>query len=303
MFRRIFESTCYTMNQRKCMQEGRPSQTAFGVARRRAAHQLLDQRPLVLDDPIAVPILGPHTAAQITGDPEKHNHPFARGMRAFMVARSRYAEDQLLQAIHSGVQQYVVLGAGLDTFAYRNPHPAERLSVFEVDHPATQQWKRQLLDEGRIPIPRTVNYVPVDFEQKTLAAGLAESNFDFRRAAFFSWLGVTPYLTLEAFRSTLSAIGALPSGSGVTFEYVLDHSLLSVRERMALDLLAARVEKAGEPFQLFFTPQQMRDELQNHGFARMEELTSDEINRRYFQERPDGLRLHGNVARLITAWV
>src|ERR1700743_3488563 len=109
------------------MQEGRPSLTAYGVARRRAAHQILDHAPLVLDDPVAVPILGANVTAEITNNLDKHNSPFARGMRAFMVARSRYAEDQLHYAVTGGVQQYVVLGAGLDTFAYRNPYPHEQL--------------------------------------------------------------------------------------------------------------------------------------------------------------------------------
>ncbi|QNI32040.1 class I SAM-dependent methyltransferase [Alloacidobacterium dinghuense] len=282
------------------MQEGNPSKTAFGVARRRAAHQILDQQPLVLTDPIAVPILGPQTAASIRAEAEKHNHPFSLAMRAFMVARSRYAEDQLRTAITTGVRQYVILGAGLDTFAYRNLN--HELKVFEVDHPATQEWKRYLLAQAVIEVPPSLTFVPVDFEKHTLTDGLAQARFDFAKPAFFSWLGVTPYLTLEAFRATIHAIAAMPQGSGVTFEYTVERSLLSFREKMAFDVIAERVAKAGEPFQLFFSPDAMQQELSSAGFTRIEELTSDEINERYFRDRRDSLKLQGNVARLITAW-
>ena len=285
------------------MQEGRPSRTAFGVARRRAAHQLLDASPLVLDDPIAVPILGPDTAASITAEREKHSQPFSCSMRAFMVARSRYAEDHLRQAIIRGATQYVVLGAGLDTFAYRNPYPAEQLRVYEVDHPSTQQWKRELLANAAIVVPSGLTFAPVDFEKQTLAAGLAETSFDFRQPTFFSWLGVTPYLTLEAFRATIHAIAQMPAGSGVTFEYALPRALLNERERAAFDAIAERVAMAGEPFQLFFSPQEMELELRGQSFKEIEELDTADINARFFAGRSDGLRLHGGPARLITAWL
>jgi methyltransferase (TIGR00027 family) len=282
------------------MQEGRPSKTAFSVARRRAAHQILDSQPLVLSDPIAVPILGPGAAANITAEADTHNSQFGRAMRSFVVARSRYAEEHLRTAVENGVTQYVVLGAGLDTFAYRNPYA--QLKVFEVDYPATQEWKRYLLAQVLIEIPPSLTFVPVDFEKQNLTDGLALTTFDFAKPAFFSWLGVTPYLTLDAFRATIHAIGSMPEGSGVTFEYALDRSLLSFREKIAFDFIADRVAQAGEPFQLFFSPDDMREELRHAGFTRIEELTSSEINDRYFRDRRDGLKLQGNVARLITAW-
>jgi methyltransferase (TIGR00027 family) len=285
------------------MEEGRPSRTAFGVARRRAAHQLIDQPPLVLDDPVAVPILGPDAAAEIKANLQKYDSLPGRGLRAFMAARSRYAEDQLHQAIIRGVRQYVILGAGLDTFPYRNPYPPEQLKIFEVDHPATQQWKLELLARANINIPSELTFAPVNFEQQTLATGLTQTSFDFQHPAFFSWLGVTPYLTLEAFRATIRTIGNMPSGSGVTFEYALSRSLLKEHEKLGFDRLAMRVEAAGEPFQLFFSPEQMKAELATAGFYQVEELTSDRINDRYFQDRSDGLRLYGGLARLITAWM
>src|SRR5579872_3498613 len=136
------------------MQHSSPSRTALRVAMRRAAHQLYDARPLVLDDPIAVPILGNDYLPEVHKTATKLHKPFSVALRAFLVARSRYAEDQLAQAVSYGVTQYVLLGAGLDTFAYRNPYP--HLHVFEVDHPATQQWKRDLLQTNAIPIPSSL---------------------------------------------------------------------------------------------------------------------------------------------------
>src|SRR5271157_5907593 len=177
------------------METGRPSRTAFRVAQRRAIHQVLDQPP-VLNDPIAIPLLG----HEFKFDPENESSRFARAFRAFMVARSRLAEDQFVAAAAQGLTQYVVLGAGLDTFAYRNP--LAQVRVFEVDFPATQQWKRSMLASASIPIPANLTFVPLDFEHMTLAEGLASAGFDATQPAFFGWLGVVPYLSLPAFRST-----------------------------------------------------------------------------------------------------
>src|SRR5580658_4555991 len=162
------------------MQEGKFSRTAHRVAIRRAAHQLLDH-PRVLDDPLALRIIGSEAAEELRTNPKEH-HAFSRAFRAFMAARSRYAEDELASAVALGVTQYVVLGAGLDTFAYRNPHPG--LRVFEVDHPATQTWKREQLQAASIPVPPSLTFVPVDFEQQTLADGLEHSGFNASATAF-----------------------------------------------------------------------------------------------------------------------
>lgn len=229
-------------------------------------------------------------------------HPVARDFRAFMVVRSRYVEDQLAAAVAQGVAQYVVLGAGLDTFAYRNPFPA--LRVFEVDFPATQAWKRELLKEAGIAAPAELTYVPLDFEHQALAAGLAEAGFDAGAPAFFGWLGVTPYLTLQAFRATLNAIAQLPAGSGVGFDYALSPETLSPQGRIAFDALAGRVVAAGEPFQLFFTPDELERELRSAGFQRIEQRDSDQLNDLYFKERADGLKLSAvKLGMLASAWV
>jgi methyltransferase (TIGR00027 family) len=274
------------------------SKTALRVALRRAAHQIHDS-PVVFDDPIAVAILGAAYAEELKRTPLRSDRPFSVGLRAFLVARSRYAEDNLRRAVETGVNQYVLLGAGLDTFAYRNPYA--RLRVFEVDHPATQQWKRELLQRNGIAIPERIAYTPVDFERQSLSAQLSDAGFNFQEPAFFAWLGVVPYLTLEAFRDTLSFVSAQPHGSGLTLDYGQPRSVLPPLERLALDSLASRVEQAGEPFQLFFTPSEIAAELSS--FHNIEDLGAPEINARYFHGRTDQLAMRGSAGRLLSAWL
>ena len=284
------------------MDHTRPSRTALRVAMRRAAHQLYDAHPLVFDDPIAVDILGSHAVEleRTPGrNPRNKPRPFSVALRAFIVARSRYAEDLLAQAVARGVTQYVLLGAGLDTFAHRNPYP--RLRVFEVDHPATQQWKLDLMCDGGLSVPASLAYVPVDFERHSLAPQLHAAGFDSSAPAFFAWLGVVPYLTLATFRATLTFISAQPLGSGVVFDYGQPRDALPPREQLAFDSLASRVSLAEEGFQLFFTPPKVAAELA--AFYDLEDLGSPEINERYFAGRTDGLRAMGSAGRLVSAWL
>jgi methyltransferase (TIGR00027 family) len=258
-----------------------PSRTAERVALRRAAHQILD-RPKVFNDPLAVAIAG---ASEFP--PET---PLDRLLRAFMAARSRYAEDQLALAAERGVRQYVVLGAGLDTYAYRS---APGIRVFEVDHPATQAWKRSRLQDAGIAIPDSMTFVAVDFERHSLADELSRAGFKMDQPAFFSWLGVIMYLTLEAATETLRFIAARPPGSGVTFDYATE----------TWEPLARRVARAGEPFRLFFDPTDLARLLHKLGFNQLEDLDGPKINARYFRDRTDGLQVAGNRGHLITAWV
>ena len=279
------------------METGLPSRTALGVAIRRAVHQLLDPPP-VLNDPIAIPILGEH----FLFEPERQAHPYARAFRAYLAARSRVAEDQLAQAVASGVRQYVLLGAGLDTFAYRDPWP--ELQVFEVDHPSTQLWKRTLLHDAKIPEPANLTYVPLDFEHHTLREGLTEANFDFTQPAFFTWLGVTHYLTLKAFRGTIDLVAAMPPTSGVVFDYGLSDEELSPRRRQQRADLAARVAAVGEPFQLAFRKVQLENELRSAGFGTIEQIDSDDLNRLYFNDRADNLALpEEGMGQMAVAWI
>jgi methyltransferase (TIGR00027 family) len=280
------------------MEEAIPSRTALRVALRRAAHQLHDS-PVVFDDPMAVALLGATYAEELRRTPLREDRPFSVSLRAFLVARSRYAEDNLKKAVERGVEQYVLLGAGLDTFAYRNSFA--QLRVFEVDHPATQQWKRELMERNRIAIPESVTYTPVDFERESLSARLGDTGFNQRAPTFFAWLGVVPYLTLEAFRGTLSFISAQPPGSGVTLDYGQPRAVLPPLEQLAHDSLASRVQQAGEPFRLFFTPAEIAAEFSR--FHSLEDLGNREINARYFSGRTDQLAVRGSAGRLFSAWL
>ena len=272
---------------------------------RRAAHQIYDAQPLVLNDPIAVPILGETYLPEVHRTATKLNKPFSVALRAFLVARSRYAEDTLAHAVASGVTQYVLLGAGLDTFAHRNPHPS--LRVFEVDHPATQQWKRELLQASSIPAPSNLTYAPVDFEHRSLPEQLHAAGLDSTIPTFFAWLGVVPYLTLTAFRATLGFIAAQPSGTGLVLDYGQPRSALPFLEQLAHDSLASRVQLAGEPFQLFFTPAEIAAELTAFraiaDIEDIEDIGSTEINARYFSNRTDALKVLGTAGRLLSAWL
>jgi methyltransferase (TIGR00027 family) len=268
------------------------------VAVRRAAHQVLDV-PHVLDDPIALPIIGPTAAAEMHASLATHQQGPSRAIRAFVVARSRVAEDELARAVGRGTTQYVVLGAGLDTFAYRSPYPESALRVFEVDHPATQAWKRRQLAAGEIAIPPSVTFAPVNFERETLADGLSRAGFDTRAPAFFSWLGVTMYLTEDAIDSTLRFIASTPHGGGLVFDYAVAKTSLGLRERVALGVLQLRVASVGEPFRTFFEPHALCDRLSAMGFQEVTDLGPDVLNARYFRDRADGLSVRGSLVRLM----
>jgi len=186
-----------------------------------------------------------------------------------------------------------LLGAGLDTFAYRNPFRSAGVHVFEVDHPATQEWKRAQLREAGIAIPEDMTFAAVDFERQSIEDGLLQAGFEMHRPAFFSWLGVTPYLSRPAFDATIQFIASMPSGSGVVFDFAVERSLLSPAQQLALDALAERVARAGEPFQLLFDPAVLASDLARLGFGNIEDLAAEEINARYFAGRSDGLAVSG----------
>jgi methyltransferase (TIGR00027 family) len=264
------------------VQSGRPSRTAQAAATHRAAHQLLEQGN-IFPDPLAVRIVGedPETVVR-----EAREHPSRRGMRLFIAVRTRFAEDALAAAVKLGVRQLVVLGAGLDTYAYRNPFGAD-LRVFEVDHPATQAWKRERLTDAAIPLPDSLTFAPVDFERQTLPEGLASAGFDPSQHTFFTWLGVVPYLTAEAVWSTLGFIASLPNGAHVVFDYSDPPDSLSPEARALHAKRAARVEALGEAWVTHFEAEPLRARLMALGFSEVEDLGPPEIVSRYFPNRTD----------------
>jgi len=267
---------------------------------RRAAHQMID-RPLVFDDPIAVKLLSP--LLSIPGhnyDIKRARHPVSKAFRSFLVARSRYAEEQLALSLATDVRQYVILGAGLDTFAYRNQ--TRDLLIYEVDLPATQIWKRSLLADAGIHEPSNLTFVPLDLEKNNLATALEKAGFNFASAAFVSWMGVTSYLTLNGFRKTLETLGALHMGCALSFDFSQPRHVLGKVGQTALDRTAQRLAAAGERMQLYFTTSSLENELHRAGFDRWELLGTDDLNARYFADRTDGLRLVEGSPQLATAW-
>jgi methyltransferase (TIGR00027 family) len=276
------------------------SKTAEKVAARRAAHRVLDA-PLVFDDPLANAILAPSLAERLRTNPQEFNAgPWALRLRAALVARSRFAEDALAEAVAHGVRQYVVLGAGLDTFAYRNPFAD--LRVFEVDHPATQASKRKRLAAAGVTVPPTTTYVAVDLAHASLGDAMASSTFDAGAPSFWSWLGVVMYLDRSAIRETLAFIGSQPKGTGLVFDYGTPPSWFNLRHRFAIARLQGRLKAIGEPWKTFLKPVEARALLTEAGFTSIDDLGAREIDARYFAGRTDGLRVSG-AAHLVRAMV
>jgi methyltransferase (TIGR00027 family) len=262
------------------MQVGQPSRTAWAAAAHRAAHQLLENGA-IFKDPLAVRILG-ENAETIARDAEVE--PWRRPMRIFIAARTRFAEDALAAAVARGTRQLVVLGAGLDTFAYRNPF-SDRLRVFEVDHPATQAWKRKRLSAAAITIPASLTFAPIDFERQMLADGLAAAGFDTEEPTFFTWLGVIPYLTEEAIFSTLRFIANLAGPSNVVFDYADPPETLSPEVRAYHDRRATRVAAIGESWITYFEADKLRPRLLDLGFTEIADLGPPQLAARYYPQR------------------
>jgi methyltransferase (TIGR00027 family) len=277
-----------------------PSQTALGAAVQRAAHRLLE-RPLIFDDPLSLPILGLERVRWLATHLDRFRSAGAGALRASLVVRSRAAEDALAEAVAGGTRQAVILGAGLDTFGCRNPHP--RLRVFEVDLPATQAWKRERLADQGIAVPRSLAFVAVDFETQTLEARLAAAGLRTEAPVFFSWLGVTMYLSREAIAQTLRYAGTrCAPGSTVVFDYLPAAATLPAAARRARDALAARVAAAGEPWISEFEPAALAALVRAQGFRKVHDLDADALQSRYFAGRADGFALTGS-ARLMVASV
>jgi methyltransferase (TIGR00027 family) len=258
----------------------------------RAAHQLFD-RPLVFEDALALAVIGLETEAELRRGRDWRGHA-APGLRAFIATRSRLAEDLLADAAGGGAGQYVVLGAGLDTYGYRHSQGRPPLSIFEVDHPATQAWKRARLKEAGLAIPSNVFHAPVDFEREPLDAGLRSAEFDFDKPTFVAWLGVTPYLSRDAVMTTLGFVASqLGKGSEIVFDYAEPADDSDPSHRARFDALSARVARAGEPFRTFFDPATLAREVKVLGFSDMQDWDAPALNARYFAGRSDGLRIAG----------
>ena len=256
------------------MKPNEPSRTALMIARQRAAHQLLDHGS-ILNDPFAL---------QILREDEKDvlqfatAHPFASIGRFFTAARSRIAEDALSAVVATGIRQIVILGAGLDTFALRNGE--SELRIYEVDHPATQVWKRERLAEAQVTLPPSLVFVAVDFERDDLGKSLVAAGFQQNLPAFFTWLGVVPYLTPEAIGATLDFIASTPH-SEVVFDYMEPPESFSGELGKLEKARAQQLEKMGERSATRFDPTGMAALLRTHGFSAIEDIDFHQIRSRF----------------------
>lgn len=299
------------------MEDGKPSFTAIGVAVERAVHQVLDDDPKILCDPIALPIVeglvrenfairwpqryataSPTVSAlsrqDILDAADELRNPMWALLRSSLLVRSRFTEDCLTEAVAGGVQQYVILGAGLDTFSYRQPPWAKDLRIFEVDHPATQQWKREHLAQVNIPIPDNLEFCPLDFEQTALADGLARTSFDCYLPTFFSWLGVTMYLTHDAIESTFRFVLSLPQRSEIVFDFSPTPESMNAADvkywAEVTAVLGPLLAAHREPIIRLFQAEELQGWLTRLGFAKLFLFASELATDRYFAGRRDGLR-------------
>lgn len=268
------------------MTERNPSKTAAGVALLRAAHQLIDGEPKVLADPIAEKLLHPMARDWLATNPAELQAPAARALRSHVVTRSRFAEDRLQEAVARGVRQYVLLGAGLDSFAYRQPAWAADLRIFEIDHPSSQRDKQERLRSAGIVPPENLVWAGIDFEHTSLRDGLIQSGFDPSAPAFMSCLGVLVYLEEAAVNQVFSFVASLPPSSEIAFTF-------SGPEQEAKDpshpSLASRVAALGEPFRSYLLEDELVPKLTGFGFSEVTLLTPEQTRERYFQGRSDGL--------------
>jgi methyltransferase (TIGR00027 family) len=265
------------------MRTGQHSVTALGLAAIIAAHQERDGGR-VFADPLVGRLLLGADAGEATL--EAFFDPEIEDVRLLVAARARFAEDALVAAVEGGVRQAVVLGAGLETFAYR--HPYTGLRVFEVDHPATQAWKRELLAGAGIAEPPSLTFAAIDFERTGLADGLAEVGFAADRAAFFVWMGVVPYLRPSTVYATLGFVGALPGGSAVVFDYGEPPVAMSPERRAWYEARDAWAAEHGGPFLSEFTPGDLASRLPGLGLSLVEDVTYEDLVVRYGASRPPG---------------
>jgi len=258
------------------MKPNEPSRTALIPARQRAAHQLLDHGA-ILYDPFAMEILREDEKDVLQF---ANQHPLASIGRLLSTARSRIAEDALSGAVERGIQQIVILGAGLDTFALRNPHAARQIRIYEVDHPATQEWKRRRLAEAKIALPPWLIFVSVDFERDDVGKKLVPAGFEQNSPAFFSWLGVVSYLTQEAIGSALDYMSSIPS-SEVVFDYMESPEASSDEIRQLVTERTEELKKIDERWVSQFEPAGIAAILRSHGFSAIDDIGFQEIKSRF----------------------
>jgi methyltransferase (TIGR00027 family) len=285
----------------RLMHDRQPSQTALAAAAARAAHLVVDREPLIFRDPVAADLIGEPGAEMVGYHRRSGDHVVLAGTRAQVSVRSRWTERRLATLAGRGLTQYVILGAGLDSFAYRSPL-AGRLRVFEVDHPASQRWKRDLLAAARLTPPDGLALVGVDLEREPLVDRLAAQGFDPSAPALVGWLGVSMYLTGEAVAATLAAVGGLAAGSELVMEYALPPELRDETGQAYAGFALPVAAERGEPWLSFYTPEQLSALLAANGLAVAEQVRQEDAIPAAMWRRSDALR-PADLCRLARAVV
>jgi methyltransferase (TIGR00027 family) len=276
-----------------------PDSTALRVALWRAMHVQIDPPPHVLEDEVGLRLVAPDENWRQRPDMDPQ---FTRSFRASIVARSRFIEDLVAEQAARGVRQYVILGAGLDTFAQRRPEIASRLRVFEVDRAGPQAWKRQRLIDLAFGIPEWLRFVSVDFEAgESWRDKLAAAGFDANQPAVVASTGVSMYLTRDANMATLRQIAALAPGTTLAMTFILPVELAPQKEQAGIKESAKGARAGGTPFISFFTPSEILAMAREAGFSRIQHVSADDLAQRYFANRADGLRPPPNGEEFLVA--
>jgi methyltransferase (TIGR00027 family) len=270
------------------MSDYKVSHTALGSAYLRAAHQLFEAQPLLFDDPVALPLLGPKAIKLIQEVVDNYRTPEMLALRSHVVLRSRFTEDRLAAAVSRGITQYVILGAGFDTFALRQPAWAKNIKIIEVDHAGTQTMKRSHIAAAGLAMPENVIFADIDFENESLHDGLFRCGVSMKKPSFFSWLGVTMYLKEDAIDAVLRSVAMFPADSEIVLTFLTQSS-------DSPSPLSQRVANLGEPWVSCFEHDVLEAKLCGNGFYKVEFLTPAEAEERYFRQRPKDLHVPNKI--------
>jgi methyltransferase (TIGR00027 family) len=263
-----------------------PDNTAVRTALWRALHIQVDAKPLILEDEVGLKLIAPNEGWQQRPD----MHPeFTKRLRASMVARSRFIEDLIIDQSTQGIGQYIILGAGLDTFAQRRPDIASKLQVYEIDQPDTQTWKQQRLIELGYSVAAWLHFVSVDFETSSWWEKLLKAGFDISKPAVIACTGVTLYLTKEAIADTLRQIATLASGSTLAMTFYLPMELIDEEDKQLQQIAEKGAREAGTPFVSFFAPNEVLTLAHQAGFKEAKIISAKDMETYYFMNRPDKL--------------
>lgn len=261
-----------------------PDSTAVRTALWRALHAQIDDQPLVFEDNIGLQLVSPDEGWQ-----QRPDMKYTTRIRASIVARARFIEDLVLEEYHNGVRQYVILGAGLDTFAQRHPETAPNMQIFEIDQPGTLNWKQKRLAQYKLPIPESLHFVPVDFEKSSWWDELQKTSFDIQKKTVITCTGVTLYLTRDAIMETLHELSRLQKGSRIAITFNLPVELVDNEDKPLIEMAVKGARESGTPMISFFSPDEILEMAREAGFANPATISTKDMEQLYFANRKDHL--------------